>query len=376
MLAAYVSGHGWGHLTRLAEVLREVRARAPALPVTVVGRVPAPLVRRAVAGPLALRPVDCDVGLAQRDALDIDEPATAVRCRAFEAGWEARVEAEAAFLRAQGARAVLADVPPLAFAAAARAGIPSVGLGNFSWDWIYRHLAAREPSLEGSARIATRAYREAALFLALPFEGDLSAFPRRERVGFVARRPRVGRLEARRRLGLDGRPAALLSFGGVGLPALGPGILGREAAGAIRWVFPEELPAERLDALGLDYPDVVGAVDVVVTKPGYGIVSDAIAAGTRLVYTERGDFPEYPVMVREMGRWLACLHVPRAELLAGRLAGPVRRALAMPVPPPPDLGGAARAAERILDFAGRARSRPAAAPAEAPPRPLDRGSGS
>ena len=25
--------------------------------------------------------------------------------------------------------------------------------------------------------------------------------------------------------------------------------------------------------------------------PGYGIVSDAIAAGTRIVYTERGDFP-------------------------------------------------------------------------------------
>ena len=350
MLAAYVSGHGWGHLTRLAEVLREVRVRAPDLPIAVVGRVPERLVRRAVADPVAVRAVACDVGLALRDALAIDERATAERCRAFEATWEERVAAEAAYLRGCGARAVLADVPPLAFAAAGRAGVPAIGLGNFSWDWVYRHLAAREPSLEGSAARAARAYGEATLFLALPFEGDLSAFPRRERVGFVARRPRVAREEARRRLGLDGRPVALLSFGGIGFPALR-----REALAAqpeLAWLLPEDLDFGRLEALGLDYPDVVGAADVVVTKPGYGIVTDAIGAGARMVYTERGDFPEYPVMVREMGRWLACVHVGNRELLAGRLAEPVRRALALPVPPPPDLGGAARAAARVLEAVG------------------------
>jgi L-arabinokinase len=352
VLAAYVSGHGWGHLTRLAEVLREVRARAPGLALALAGRVPEALVRRAVPGPLVLRAVDCDVGLAQRDALAIDEPGTAARCRAFEAGWEARVEAEAAFLRARGARAVLADVPPLAFAAAARAGVPALGLGNFSWDWIYRHLAPRQPSLAASAALAARSYAEAALFLALPFEGDLSAFPRRERVGFVARRPRRGRDEARRRLGLDGRPAVLLSFGGVGLPALRREVLGDGARDGLALLFPDDLGGGRLDALGLDYPDVLAAADVVVTKPGYGIVTDAIGAGTRVVYTERGDFPEYPVLVREMGRWLACVHVPNEDLLAGRLAVPVRRALALPVPPPPDLGGAARAAERVLGFVG------------------------
>jgi hypothetical protein len=142
----------------------------------------------------------------------------------------------------------------------------------------------------------------------------------------------------------------LLSFGGVGLPSLRPELLSRQAgAGAVRYLFPADLAGDRLDALGLDYPDVVGAADVVVTKPGYGIVTDAIGAGTRMVYTERGDFPEYPVMVREMGRWVACVHVGNPDLLAGRLVEPVRRALALPVPPPPDLGGASRAAERILE---------------------------
>jgi L-arabinokinase len=348
VLVAYLSGHGFGHLVRTCEVLREVRARAPGLPLAVAGQVPEALVRRAVPGPLALRPVACDVGLAQRDALRIDEEGTAARCRAFEADWEERVRAEADFLRACGARAVLADVPALPFAAAARAGLPALGLANFGWDWIYRHLSARQPSLLASAERAAAAYRGAALLLELAFTGGVEAFPRREPVGLVARRPRLARDDAHRRLGLDGRPVVLLSFGGIGLPGLDRSALSEE--GAFQVLLPEDLSAARLEALGLDYPDVVGAADAVVTKPGYGIVSDAIGAGARLVYTDRGDFPEYPVLVREMPRWLACVHLPAEELLAGRVGEAVRRVLALPVPAPPDLGGAGRAAERILSF--------------------------
>jgi L-arabinokinase len=355
MLAAYVTGHGWGHLTRLCEVLREVRARAPRLPIALVGAVPAAIAGNGVAPPLELRAVPCDTGVVQRDALTLDLPATAAACRSLDSRWDERVEEEASFLRARGARAVVGDVPALAFAAAARAGVPSLALGNFSWDWIWRHLAARAAPadaavLHAAAGRAARAYAEAGLLLALPFAGDLSAFPRREEIGLVARRPRVPRDEARRRLGLDARPAVLVSFGGAGAPALPRDVLLADARH--RWIFPEELPAGRLEALGLHYPDAVGAVDVVVTKPGYGIVTDAIGAGTPLVYTERGEFPEYDVMVRELPRYLPAVHVSSSALASGRLAEPIARALAQPFPAPPALDGAARAAERILATIG------------------------
>jgi len=346
VIALYLSGHGYGHMTRACEVLAELRRRAPDVPLAVVGSVPERLVRRAVPGPLVFRTATCDVGLVQRDALHIDEPATAARCRDFESTWAARIEAEASFLKKSGARLVIGDIPPLAFAAAAQAGLRSVALGNFSWDWVYRHLSVREPALAASADLAAGAYRQAALLLELPFAGDLSAFTRRERIGLVARRPRVAREEGRRRLGLDGRPAVLLSFGGVGLPAMEQG--GTAESLEFRWLRPSDVD-DRLEALDLTYPDVVHAVDLVVTKPGYGIVTDAIAAGTRVVYTERGDFPEYPVLVEGMTRLLACVHVSNADLLAGRIEDPVRRALAMPVPSAPEMDGASRAARRLLE---------------------------
>ena len=109
---------------------------------------------------------------------------------------------------------------------------------------------------------------------------------------------------------------------------------------------------ERLRSLGLVYQDVVGAVDVVVTKPGYGIVTDAIAAGTRLLYTERGDFPEYPVMVGEMPRYLAAAHVSGEDLRAGRLDGAPRRRAVARAPEAPRLDGAAVAASRIRERLG------------------------
>jgi L-arabinokinase len=330
---------------------------AQQLSMTVCTSAPSFLFEGVVAAPLAVRFVECDVGLAQKDALTIDEPGSVAAWREFRAGWDGLVRDEAAWLRAAGARLVLGDIPPLAFAAAAAAGVPSIALGNFSWDWIYRHLAGRQPALAEAAAHAAEAYGHAERLLRLPFAGDLSAFHRIEDVPLVARRPAVGKAEARRRLGLDARPVVLLSFGGVGMPGLEPAAFGRldqylflltGPAGAGGAPNVRRLEAGDLRATGLDYPDLVGAADVVVSKPGYGIVTDCIGAGTRLVYTDRGDFPEYPVLVSEMPRYLPAVHASNENVRAGRLGEALRRVLLLPFPEPPPSNGASVAASRLL----------------------------
>ena len=54
-----------------------------------------------------------------------------------------------AFSQAARATVVVGDIPPLAFAAAARAGVPSVAVGNFTWDWIYSGYDAFEQRRRG-----------------------------------------------------------------------------------------------------------------------------------------------------------------------------------------------------------------------------------
>jgi len=359
MIVAYVSGHGFGHSTRVGEALRAVRERDPRIRLAVVSAAPRELYEESGAGPFEFRALECDVGLAQKDALVIDEAATAARCRSFAEAFDERASVEAEWLRQSGARVVLGDIPPLAFEAAARAGVPSLGLANFSWDWIYRYMAERQPSLLDAAAAAASAYAKADLLLELPFAGDLSAFPRRERIPLVARRPRLSGQLVRERLGLDSKPLVLLSFGGLGLPGFDPRRLApleefRFLTTGEWGALPDNavgLDRSRIRALGLGYEDLVGASDVVVTKPGYGIVSDAIGGGTPIVFTERGDFPEYPILVREMADYVPSVYVSNDDLLGGRLGPALCEALEAPVPEPPELSGAAVAAERLLERA-------------------------
>jgi UDP:flavonoid glycosyltransferase YjiC (YdhE family) len=361
MIVAYISGHGFGHVTRCAEVLRAIRAERHDLPLAAVCSAPPELLASVVRTGLSIRHEECDVGLVQRGALVIDEQASLDRWRGFVAGWRARVERESQWLRESGARLVLGDVPPLAFEAAARAAVPSVALANFSWDWIYRHLARRHAGLNEAADWAATAYRQTTLLLRLPYAGDLSVFPHSEDIPLVARRPRIEREQARHRLGLDDKPTVLWSFGGHALPGFDARRLGRYRD--FRFMLtngegpaPENvlrLSNAQIEGLGLEYIDLVGAADVVVTKPGYGIVTDALAARTRMVYTDRGDFPEYPILVAGMAKHLPCVYVTNAQVLAGEVGPAIERALNAPWPDPPRLDGADVAARRILEIAGQ-----------------------
>jgi L-arabinokinase len=99
---------------------------------------------------------------------------------------------------------------------------------------------------------------------------------------------------------------------------------------------------------GMRYEDLVAAVDVVVTKPGYGIISECIANGTAMLYTSRGNFAEYGVMVEQMPRFIRCEYIELEALLAGRWQEPLERLHRKPpAPERPETNGAEVVAEMI-----------------------------
>ena len=73
----------------------------------------------------------------QIDALTLDEADSIRRASAFHSDLVTRAASETRLLRELGAGLIVGDIPPLAFAVGAAAGIPSIGLGNFTWDWVY-----------------------------------------------------------------------------------------------------------------------------------------------------------------------------------------------------------------------------------------------
>ena len=98
------------------------------------------------------------------------------------------------------------------------------------------------------------------------------------------------------------------------------------------------------------YADLVAASDVVVSKPGYGIVSECIANDTPLLYTPRGRFAEQDVFERDMPDLLRCRRIEQDDLLAGRWQPAIDALLAQPSPPSqPATDGAEIVASAILD---------------------------
>jgi len=90
-------------------------------------------------------------------------------------------------------------------------------------------------------------------------------------------------------------------------------------------------------------------VDVIVTKPGYGIVADAIAHQSPMLFTDRGEFPEYPRLVEALHHCATAEYIPQSELLSGNIAPYLQTLLQKPPNwPAVPLNGAEVAADKII----------------------------
>ena len=362
LIVWYVSSHGFGHASRDVEVINEISRKRPDVRMVMRTMVPASFIEQSLTVPVEIQQAETDTGVAQIDSLHIDESATAVRAAVFHEDFNARAEAEADVLRQVRATVVVADVPPLACAAADRAGVPSVVLGNFTWDWIYAAYPQFEALAPGVVETIGASYARAAQALRLPLHGGFETMRTVVRdIPFIARRSPRGRDEARRALGLSLTDTVVLaSFGGHNL-GLDYGAIARGNPFRLLltdYEYPRDADADSLVRLtrrhladrGLKYEDLIAAADVVVGKPGYGIVSECVANGAAFLYARRGRFADQDVFEREMPGLLRCRRIERDDLLTGTWREHIEALLAQPPPASaPATDGAETAAAAILE---------------------------
>jgi hypothetical protein len=340
----YTSGHGLGHASRDIEVIQALLALRPDARV-VVRTGAQPWLFALNVPQVELQSCEVDTGVVQIDSLRLDEEETTREALRFYSELDRRVAEEARTLGGLGADLVVGDIPPLAFAAADCAGVSSVALGNFTWDWIYSAYPAFNRSAPDVISTIRRAYSYATLALRLPLHGGFEPMVNIVRdVPLIARRSFRDRHEIRRALGCPpDRPVVLLSFGAYGVD------------------FPMEtvsrstrvtvISAVREPPPGFRYPDLVAASDVVISKPGYGIISECVANGAALLYTSRGHFVEYDLLVAEMPHFLRCRYISQEDLRAGRWADAIDALLAQPAPRErPRVDGAGVVAKAILNL--------------------------
>lgn len=344
----FVSGHGFGHASREVEVMNALGAALGSdLRLIIRSAVGPSLLAGTLKVPYELRAGICDTGIVQPNSVTHDDQATITAARDFYATFDQRVRDEAEALRHDGVQLIVADISPLGLAVANALGVPSIFIGNFTWDWIYEGhagLAAQAPDVVATIR---RAHGLATITLKLPLSPsfDGTGLPNVHDLALIARRSTQTRAATRAHFRLpESRRLALLSFGGYGLNELALDridcagawdLVGTDrsvkdaASGALPYVH----AVSEADLSGAyRYEDLVAAVDAVITKPGFGIIGECATAGTPMVYTSRGDFREYDVLVEEMPRVLRCSFISQADLFGGRWQAALDTAVSQPAP--------------------------------------------
>jgi len=353
-----ISGHGWGHAAQVAPLVDALRARFPGCALTLRSQLDGDVLAKLIGLPFACAPPPPDPCLVMSGPLDVDGAASFAAHAALHADWDRAVAAEAHALEGLHADLLVSDVGYVGLAAAAAAGVPAVAVSSLNWADMFRTFCAPYPRSRDIHERMVDAYRSARLFLQVTPHMPMDDLPNRRSIGVLARRGRNRAEELRERLGLaDGTRLVLVTLGGI------PG--GRSGtklfrAPDIHWIVGENegLPepgrgdVTPLPALGLDFLDALASSDAVLTKTGYGTLTQAAAAGTRVLYVARPDWPESPWLegwIRAAG---TALPVDR-ETLAGRgLRGPLLRLLARPASAPIEPDGAGEAADALAEILG------------------------
>ncbi|MBC8206934.1 MAG: hypothetical protein ISR85_07090 [Kiritimatiellales bacterium] len=344
-IAYYITAHGYGHGTRSCDVLRALERLAPQQPVIVTTDLPRDFLDSRLKGckNITFRTGAFDVGLVQKDSIHADLFQTLEKLEELYAREEQLIAQERLFIQHEDIGLVVADIPAIPLAAAQRSGIPNVAIGNFSWDWIYAAYAKTDLHWEYFVEKFRAVYEQTDLLLRLPFAPPMEQFPKRKDVPLLAS-PGTPCREKIRDLGFEirdsapasNKPWVLLSFTSLGL--------NYKALENIRklsddyeffCVDPLEFPMSCIHSISRDnvsFADVIASCDIVISKPGFGLVSECIVNNKPLIYSDRSDFAEYPFLVDGIKNYLKNVHLPSEQLYAGDLSQALEKIKTAPQP--------------------------------------------
>jgi L-arabinokinase len=293
--------------------------------------------------------------MVQLDSIRADVPATLKKVRALYARKAEWIESEMTFLREHGISLVVLDIPAIPVEAAKKLGLPVVAVGNFAWDWIYSEFAETDPAWHPWIRELEQDYAKVDLLLRLPFAEPMKAFPNIEDMPLVAKPGWNRRDELIRLTGCDPKKKwVLLSF--ASLDWDDEALANTEALAAYEFFTVKPLEWRRKNIHAIDrnripFSDVLASVDVVISKPGFGLMSECVVNHKPLIYADRADFREYHVLVEGIRRYLKNVHISSEQLYQGKLGDALSAIWNQPETKETlAAGGDETAARRIADF--------------------------
>jgi UDP:flavonoid glycosyltransferase YjiC (YdhE family) len=309
--------------------VNRLHALIPQLKITVRAALPEAQLRSRIHHLDNVQYANDDFGMVMNHAFSVDTQASLARYESLHQGWDDKVKALAQQFIDSEVDVVLADVPYLPLAAAQVAGIPAVALCSLNWADILSHyatldLAQTAASAVGLSRAepthvsqaATQpqaiihtmytAYQSARYFLQPAPSMSMPKLSNQRAIGPCCE-PGVAQKQTLlstvlQHKALNNPWLVLVGMGGIPF-ALSLEYWPTQHQGRpLCYLVSPSSANTHSNALsvattGLSYSDLVASVDLIITKPGYGMFAEAAAAGVPVLFTERNDWPETEALV-------------------------------------------------------------------------------
>lgn len=290
-----ISGHGYGHLAQCAPVINTLADQLPGLRLTLMSGLPQAVLAGRIETEFTCIPAETDPVLCMHSAWEVDVPASRAVFREFHQRRAAVLEEMRAQLRVLKPDLVLANIPWLLLAAAARENIPAVALCSLNWAAVFSSYLGASHGADDIHEQMLAGYQAADVFLAPEPALPMPELPNYRALGPVARLGTRRCTALREELAVaEATRVVLVGLGGIetDLP------LGNwPQLDDVVWVFPVAPDQARADfvdgsSLHLSMIDLLASADAVLTKPGYGTYTEAVCNGLPLLTLARPDWPE------------------------------------------------------------------------------------
>ena len=354
-IAYFISPHGYGHAARAAGVMEAVYQLHPDVYFEIFTEIPRWFFDDSLSGNFGYHSLLTDIGLVQRTPLHADIPGTVKRLNDFLPFDSSKIRDLARLTKKLNCVLIICDIAPMGIVVAREAGIPSLLIENFTWDWIYQGYAEQDGRIGDhisylKSVFDTAHFRIQTEPICDPRSVDLTTFP-------VSRKMKTPAREIRKKLRIpEGSKAILITMGGIeekynfleqlatkrGVHFVIPGA-SREVTIRGNLVL---LPHHS------DYfhPDLVNASNAVIGKVGYSTLAEIYYAGVPFGYVARSRFRESEKLVSFIESRMPGLPISGDQFYSGGWLSSLPDLLALPRIHRTDPRGAEQVARFVYDL--------------------------
>ena len=321
-LLACISSHGYGHFAMTAPVLNELNKQA-SISLTVRCVLPEDLIRSRIGGDFNIVAESSDFGMVMNSSLDVDLEAAADAYQKLHANLPQAITEEQKKISALKPNLIIANIPYVTVAAAFQANIPVIAYCSLNWAEIFNsYFKDKLPEAEKILAEINNAYNLAEYFVCPEPSMAMPGLKNIKHIGPIAKIATSHRKILNEKLSLTEKDKlVLITPGGVATPVPlndWPVIPG------VTWIaaWPYETTRQDIITTGqieLLFSDLLASCDAVITKPGYGTVTETVCNGIPVLYVLRGDWAEEPFLEAWWHNHGAVIKISREEFFAGNI---------------------------------------------------------